>query len=343
MLTANTFRHKKNINNKNTRVVVHPLVLLSVVDHFHRMDGERVIGLLLGYVEEKNESLQKSSDSSDTKEEFLIIHVTNSFALPFDNHPAWHIDTQYITEALRLNNKVSKKENVLGWYHTGPDLFSNDIEITKFFQNYNQNCLMAVVDVKCKGMPVSVYQLKNNSFENLKSVIEAEEAEEVGVEHLLREIRDVNMENGYNKMSSVTEKKVKSVEESEMKETDDISNNESFKKENSTPFLTMTGHDVLSGLKVYKEKLETVLSEIDLLIEKNEPPKEEFLQLLLKCLRNVQSVEIETDTVSSKLSIDSTKKDTISTRPCSDGAELVGAVAKSFILGGDLMNNRREF
>lgn len=38
--------------NKITKVVVHPLVLLSVVDHFNRMgkvgNAKRVVGVLLG-------------------------------------------------------------------------------------------------------------------------------------------------------------------------------------------------------------------------------------------------------------------------------------------------------
>jgi hypothetical protein len=52
--------------NKIERVVVHPLVLLSVVDHFNRMgkigNSQRVVGLLLGSLKNK------------------ILDISNSFA-----------------------------------------------------------------------------------------------------------------------------------------------------------------------------------------------------------------------------------------------------------------------
>jgi 26S proteasome regulatory subunit N8 len=53
------------------KVVVHPLVLLSVVDHFSRMgkigNQKRVLGLLLGSWSSKG-----------------ILDIANSFAIPFD-------------------------------------------------------------------------------------------------------------------------------------------------------------------------------------------------------------------------------------------------------------------
>jgi hypothetical protein len=52
--------------NKIERVVVHPLVLLSVVDHFNRMgkigNSQRVVGVLLGSLKNK------------------ILDISNSFA-----------------------------------------------------------------------------------------------------------------------------------------------------------------------------------------------------------------------------------------------------------------------
>lgn len=357
-------RKKLLISPDNTLAVVHPLVLLSVVDHFHRTNGERAIGLLLGYTQNNKTPPQSNNPDSSNKlynlsqydinNECYTIHITNSFALPFDNNVEWHIDTQFISEALRLNNKVSKNEHVLGWYHTGPDLYSNDMEITEFFKNYNINCLMAIIDVKCEKMPVSVFNLGNKEFENLKTVIEAEEAEEVGVEHLLREVRDITLEKGYDKMSTSLKKKGDSERtglnqrNSSKKDTHSASNIKGTNKqpkqhsESAIPFLTMTGYDVLAGLKSYKEKLGIVLSEISYIMKHNEVPKEEFLQLLLNCLKNVQPVKEEVDTATSRLSIDSTKKDAILSRPFTDGTEMVSAITKTYILGEDLINNRKE-
>ena len=53
------------------KVIVHPLVLLSVVDHFNRMGkvghSKRVMGLLLGSWSSKG-----------------VLDISNSFAVPFD-------------------------------------------------------------------------------------------------------------------------------------------------------------------------------------------------------------------------------------------------------------------
>jgi len=68
----NTLSTDKNLSltisplNKIEKVVVHPLVLLSVVDHFNRMgkigNSQRVVGILLGSLKNK------------------ILDVSNSFA-----------------------------------------------------------------------------------------------------------------------------------------------------------------------------------------------------------------------------------------------------------------------
>jgi hypothetical protein len=68
-------------------VVVHPLVLLSVVDHYTRVakdTSKRVVGVLLG------EQVKGQID------------ITNSFALPFEEDAKdiniWYIDRQYMED-----------------------------------------------------------------------------------------------------------------------------------------------------------------------------------------------------------------------------------------------------
>ena len=64
-------------------VIVHPLVLLSVVDHYNRMtqntQDKRVVGALLG--ERKGEG---------------VIDVSNCYAIPFEEDPKdpniWYLD-----------------------------------------------------------------------------------------------------------------------------------------------------------------------------------------------------------------------------------------------------------
>ncbi|KAJ8954416.1 hypothetical protein NQ318_011090, partial [Aromia moschata] len=150
-----------------TKVVVHPLVLLSVVDHFNRMgkigNQKRVVGVLLGCWRSKG-----------------VLDVSNSFA-------------------------VNARERVVGWYHTGPKLHQNDIAINELIRRYCPNSVLVIIDAKPKdlGLPTEAYQAveevhddgspTSKTFEHVPSEIGAEEAEEVGVEHLLRDIKDTTV------------------------------------------------------------------------------------------------------------------------------------------------------
>jgi 26S proteasome regulatory subunit N8 len=91
---------------------------------------------------------------------------------------------------------------MIGWYHSGPKLLSSDIEINELFKKYNPNPVLVVIDVKPNdlGLPTDAYYsvdeihddgtATTKTFNHIPSSIEAEEAEEIGVEHLLRDIKD---------------------------------------------------------------------------------------------------------------------------------------------------------
>ena len=99
--------------------------------------------------------------------------------------------------------KVNAREKLIGWYHSGPKLRASDLEINELFKRYTPNPLLVIVDVQPKeiGVPTDAYfaieEIKDDgtsttkTFVHTPSTIEAEEAEEIGVEHLLRDIRDV--------------------------------------------------------------------------------------------------------------------------------------------------------
>jgi 26S proteasome regulatory subunit N8 len=79
------------------KVVVHPLVLLSVVDHFNRMDKtgtkNRVVGCLLGSWRGKG-----------------VLDVSNSFAVPFDeddrDKSVWFLEHDYLENMYNMFKKV---------------------------------------------------------------------------------------------------------------------------------------------------------------------------------------------------------------------------------------------
>merc|ERR1711973_1009621 len=175
---------------------VHPLVLLSVVDHFNRMkkigNQKRVVGLLLGSWSSKG-----------------ILDIANSFAIPFDeddkDKDVWFLDHEYLENMYNMFRKVNAKERVVGWYHTGPKLHQNDILINDLIRKYCPNSVLVIIDPKPTrmGLPTEAYHAveevhddgtpTSKTFEHLPSEIGAEEAEEVGVEHLLRDVKDTTV------------------------------------------------------------------------------------------------------------------------------------------------------
>lgn len=176
-----------------TRTVsVAPLVLLSVADHYGRTakgTRKRVVGVLLGQNDGRS------------------VRVSNSFAVPFeedDKDPSvWFLDHNFVESMSDMFKKINAREKLVGWYHSGPKLRAADLEINELFKRYTPNPLLVIVDVQPKevGVPTDAYfaieEIKDDgtttskTFVHTPSIIEAEEAEEIGVEHLLRDIRDV--------------------------------------------------------------------------------------------------------------------------------------------------------
>ncbi len=185
-------------------VKMHPIALLSVVDHHERTVGikknKRAVGVLLG---ENNKG---------------IYDITNSYAIPFDENSTkegiWFLDHNYHETMFAMFKKINIKEKVLGWYVTGSTFKKHDIEINEIFANYTPHPVLIVVDVKGKNpveLPTKAFfseQTVNQrgylvrNFLNISCTVSAFEPEEVGVEHLVREIKDLNMNSLQNKMAN---------------------------------------------------------------------------------------------------------------------------------------------
>ncbi|CAB9527372.1 ATPase regulatory subunit 7 homolog B [Seminavis robusta] len=179
-------------------VTMHPLVLLSAADHYHRVargTRKRVVGLLLGSV------LRGQVDA------------TNSFAVPFEedsrNPAVFYLDHNYLESMLAMFRKVNAKERVVGFYSTGPSIRPNDLrihDIVKRFLPANTVTppIFCIIDIRPdrKSHPTTAYKVVEEvstkdgqrqvklSFAHVPSQMGALEAEEVGVEHLLRDIND---------------------------------------------------------------------------------------------------------------------------------------------------------
>ncbi|KAF1353398.1 maintenance of mitochondrial structure and function-domain-containing protein [Delphinella strobiligena] len=188
----------------NRNVSVAPLVLLSATDHYARSakgTKKRVVGVLLGQNDGKNN-----------------VRVSNSFAVPFEEDEkdpsVWFLDHNYVEGMNDMFKKVNAREKLIGWYHSGPKLRASDLEINELFKRYTPNPLLVIIDVLPKdvGVPTDAYfaveEIRDDgsttakTFVHTPSIIEAEEAEEIGVEHLLRDIRDVAVGTLSTRMTS---------------------------------------------------------------------------------------------------------------------------------------------
>jgi len=152
-------------------------------------ENKRVVGVLLG--EQRKGRLD----------------VTSSFAVPFEEDDGengiWFLDHSYLENMYRMSKKISAKEKIVGWYSTGPKLRESDIDIHELFYAYAAEPVLVIVDVRAENanIPTSAFaaqievkedgtEKQQKTFVHVPNSIEAFEAEEIGVEHLLRDVKD---------------------------------------------------------------------------------------------------------------------------------------------------------
>lgn len=248
--------------NEPIGVKMHPIALLSVVDHFERTVGNkqkrRAVGALLG---ENNKG---------------VYEITNAFAVPFDEDPnqsgIFFIDHNYFESMYTMFKKINIKEKVLGWYVTGTTFKDHDVDINEIWAQYSNFPVLIVVEVKQRRefeLPTkafySVRSVNNKGmvvrgFKSIPCQVSAYEAEEVGVEHLVREIKDLNMDTLQMKLNNkaasllALERKIATIG----KYLEDVIAG----KRKQDPQILLTLHEIVSRLpKVMSEEFKKVLSE----------------------------------------------------------------------------------
>ncbi|GFH07068.1 MPN domain-containing protein [Haematococcus lacustris] len=159
------------------KVVLHPLVLLSVVDHYNRVARDtrkRVLGVLLGDVHKGT------------------VDVSNSFAVPFeedDHDPTiWFLDHSYLEVMYKMFKKVNAREKVVGWYSTGPKIREADLAINALLAKFaDWEPVMVICEVQ------DGTEKAQKVFVSVPTEVGQTEAEEIGVEHLLRDVKDATV------------------------------------------------------------------------------------------------------------------------------------------------------
>lgn len=196
-------------------VTVHPLVLLSVADHYHRVargTRKRVVGVLLGSVHGGKVDATNSfavpfeEDSknpvSPVSQNYCGKRKKPSHSLILHGKAVFYLDHNYLENMLEMFRKVNAKERVVGFYSTGPQIRPNDLRIYDLVERFVSNVapVFCIIDVRPNrpSIPTTAYKVveevgdsqRHRSFAHVPSLIGALEAEEVGVEHLLRDIND---------------------------------------------------------------------------------------------------------------------------------------------------------
>merc|ERR1712038_852208 len=137
------------------------------------------------------------------------------------NPAVFYLDHNYLENMLGMFRKVSAKERVVGFYSTGPEIRPNDLRIHSMLKRFLPKGsvtppVFCIIDVRPdrQSIPTTAYRVieevedsssssgggssrgggakaeLKKTFAHVPSVIGAMEAEEVGVEHLLRDIND---------------------------------------------------------------------------------------------------------------------------------------------------------
>jgi 26S proteasome regulatory subunit N8 len=149
-------------------------------------------------------------------------HNPNHISHHITSQAVFYLDHNYLESMLTMFRKVNAKERVVGFYSTGPSIRPNDLRIHDIVQRYGKaaaansrgtqtstsamtaaaaNSIFCIIDIRPDrpALPVTAYKVVEEvshnstvqrSFAHLPVIMGAMEAEEVGVEHLLRDIND---------------------------------------------------------------------------------------------------------------------------------------------------------
>ena len=128
-----------------------------------------------------------------------------SCAQPFEEDARdasiFFLDHDYLETMLAMFRKVAARERVVGFYSTGPRIRPCDLAIDALVRKYCSDPVFVIVDVRrdVEGLPTQAYVSSDTvvegretlrTFNHVPCEVGAFEAEEVGVEHMLRDIND---------------------------------------------------------------------------------------------------------------------------------------------------------
>jgi len=163
-------------------VLLHPLVIVNISDHFTREKvrtgkARRVFGILLGTQSGRR------------------VEVSNSFEILLvgDTHT---IDKEFLQARVSQLTRVFEKSEILGWYSTGKNAEGYDMQIHQQVEQHNESPLYLLLNPEpapgSRELPLSLTETTVRVVDDKPTVVftkvpyrvETTEAERIAVDHL---------------------------------------------------------------------------------------------------------------------------------------------------------------
>lgn len=125
----------------NLVLKVHPVVLFQIVDAYERRnaDAHRVVGTLLG-----------TADKG-------VVEVTNSFCVPHKEHlETVEAELNYASDMYAMNQKVNKREEIVGWWASGNEVTSHSSVIHEYYGRECTNPIHMTLDTSLTGSRMGI-------------------------------------------------------------------------------------------------------------------------------------------------------------------------------------------
>jgi translation initiation factor 3 subunit F len=107
-MTTTSLSNPALLIEDGTKVIVHPVVLLHILDHHGRRQEDRVIGTLLGI---------RRDDVAGGTNAAPVIEITNCFSVPHaERGDEVAIGKDFNKKMLAMHTRCNPKEVVVGWY-----------------------------------------------------------------------------------------------------------------------------------------------------------------------------------------------------------------------------------
>jgi len=168
-------------------ISLHPLVILNISDHYTREKVEnaaktknpRIIGAMMGIQSGRNLEINNSFELIYTEVEGSIV-----------------IDTTYLTSKQTQFKQVYPTSDLLGWYSTGSECKTSDLQIHSQFLQFNESPLYFLLDPVASAisreLPITIFESElriiddepTTLFSKVSYKIEPETAERIAVDHV---------------------------------------------------------------------------------------------------------------------------------------------------------------